>query len=437
MKRAPNTWSAREAAEALHRGEISPAEIVAAYRVRIEQRESEVGAWQHLDWECVHSQVARITNIHPDHRGPLWGMPIGIKDIFDTCDMPTSYGSDLYSWFQPAADAACVARLRAAGAVVVGKTVSTEFAYWKAGKTRNPLAPDRTAGGSSSGSAAAVADNMVPLAIGSQTAASTIRPASYCGIVGLKPTRGIVSLAGVKGLANSLDTVGFFARNVDDVALLFGATSFSAFGGAGFGQVKLQRPHALRVWTGPERDAASDAARQAVDHVCDLARDQGIKIDASPLPSGFESLHAAQSDIMAHEAARELAHERRTAFDELSEPLQDLIVYGEQLPADQLAAAREQRETCQVRLSELFSEADILLLPSTVDVAPMQTEGTGDPIMSRAWTLLGFPSITLPCGRNGEGLPLGLQLAARPYKDVDLLRVAAWFEEALRVGIPK
>ena len=199
----PQSKSISSLIEALGVKKQNPKEIIEEYQRRIEKRQPDVEAWQTLDWDFVNRQIFDLGKREVTKRGSLYGIPFGVKDIFDTADLPTAYGSDIYESNRPTADAAAVARLRSAGAVVMGKTVSTEFAYWKPGKTRNPLDLARTPGGSSSGSAAAVADNMVPFALGSQTAASTIRPASYCGIVGFKPTQGLISTAGVKALASS------------------------------------------------------------------------------------------------------------------------------------------------------------------------------------------------------------------------------------------
>src|SRR6266478_7637793 len=208
--------SAREAARQIAERRISAEELAAAYIERIEAREAVVGAWQYFDRDAALA-AARQRDAEPP-RGPLHGIPIAVKDLIDTADMPTGYGSPIYEGHRPAADAACVALARAAGAVALGKTVTTEFACFTAGKTANPHNPAHTPGGSSSGSASAVADGMVPLAFGSQTAGSTIRPAAYCGCIGYKPSFGMIQRAGVKALADSLDTIGVMARTVDDIA---------------------------------------------------------------------------------------------------------------------------------------------------------------------------------------------------------------------------
>lgn len=410
---------------ALASEQATPADLLERCRARIAAREPAVQAWKALNWDNAAAQARALENVAPSARGPLWGALFGVKDVFDTSDLPTGFGSEIYEGFQPQADAACVARLRAAGAIVVGKTVSTEFAFWKQGATRHPRDPSRSPGGSSSGSAAAVADGMVPFALGTQTAASTIRPAAYCGIVGFKPTRGVVSLAGVKGLAASLDTAGVLARSLADAAL---ALSVMA------GRPAWARPEAqagplrLRVWTGPETAIASDAARAGLEKALDSAREHGARIDAPPPPSGFDGLADVQTTIMAYEAARELAHERRVAFDRLSDPLRGLIEQGEAVSAEAYDGALAARDGCMARLDALFGDADALIAPSAPDVAPLYAQGTGDPAMSRVFTLLGLPSVTLPCASGDRGLPLGAQLACRPGRDAQLLAIAARLE---------
>lgn len=403
-------------------------ESIALCRERIESRDSEILAWKVLDWDFVERQIDELATRPMDKRGPLFGLPVGIKDIFDTADLPTGYGSAIYEGHQPNADAAAVARLRAAGAIILGKTVSTEFAYWKAGPTRNPLDLERTPGGSSSGSVAAVADGMVPLAIGSQTAASTIRPAAYCGIVGFKPTIGLISLAGVKALANSLDQVGVFATDVVGTGLLAGALSGRT---ELMATLAVESPPRLALVISPEWAHASTASRDAVQHAVDLAAQHGADVRTLDAPPAFAGLSEAQTTVMAYEAARELAYERRCHFDRLSPPLRDLLTQGENISAAAYDDACRQRDDGIMALDQLFGDADALLAPSTLSEAPMFEDGTGDPIMSRAWTLLGLPSITLPCGTGDHGLPLGLQIAARPRHDKQLLAIAAWFERLL------
>jgi len=413
--------------EALCLEKQDPGEIVEEYWRRIEKRESEVEAWQTLDRDFVNRQILDLGKREVIKRGSLYGIPFGVKDIFDTADLPTAYGSDIYKTNQPTADAAAVARLRSAGAVVMGKTVSTEFAYWRPGKTRNPLNLTRTPGGSSAGSAAAVADNMVPFALGSQTAASTIRPASYCGIVGFKPTQGLISTAGVKALASSMDTIGIFARGVDDVAIVSAVLT----GDQGLIELPPPQPPHISVLQAPEWNTVSADALSQIKIASSLARSAGATVYVGSVPSFFENLSDEQTRLMAFEAVRELAHERHIYFDRLSQPLRELLILGESIPFKDYTEICSHRLACLEIIDDLFGDADALLAPSTLDEAPKIEEGTGSPDMCRAWTLLGLPSITIPCGQGKNGLPLGLQIACRPRQDAQLLSIARWFEAVL------
>ncbi|MCP5367045.1 MAG: amidase [Hyphomicrobiales bacterium] len=431
----PDLSSAAALLAAVRDGAAGPADIVAACRRAVAAREDQVGAWIALDWDAVAAQAAALQRRPDWRRLPLAALPVAVKDIFDTVDFPTAYGSEIYAGHRPAADAAAVAALRAAGALVIGKTVSTEFAYWKAGKTRNPHDPRHSPGGSSSGSAAAVAAGMVPLAIGSQTAASTIRPAAYCGIVGFKPSHGLVSLAGVKALAGSLDTVGVFAGDVAGAgmiaAVLAGRPDLA-------GPPRAAGPFSLRLAVAEEWaqvDAGALArTRQAVARLVAA----GATADEGPCPPPFDTLARTQAQIMAWEAARDLAHERLVHGDRVSGPLRDLFRDGLAIPAEVYDDACARRDAAVADLDRLFDGADLLLAPSATGAAPRLEDGTGSPDMSRAWTLLGLPSLTVPLGPGPGGLPLGLplglQVAARPRRDRFLLDAAAWIESVLRAA---
>jgi len=423
-----NALPAGEVLSELLRGATTPRELARACRARIELREDAVGAWQALDWDFVERQIAALPDRPRDGSAPLWGLPVGVKDLFDTADLPTGYGSAIYDGHRPAADAAAVARLRACGAVVLGKTVSTEFAFWRPGKTRNPLDLAHSPGGSSSGSAAAVADHMVPLALGTQTAASTIRPAAYCGIVGFTPSRGLISLAGIKALANSLDTVGVFGRSVADCGLLAGALSRRP---AMIDVRAPDRPPVLAMLRSPDWDKVSHACLAAVENAADTLAAAGATVRRGDTPAPFAPLTETQTTIMAYEAARELAFERAVHFERLSEPLKTLLLQGEGTDLEAYDRARAVGARCRAALDELFGGADALLAPSAPSVAPRFEDGTGDPVMSRAWHLLGLPALSVPCGTDSAGLPFGLQIAGRPGEDAALLSVALWIEERL------
>ncbi len=406
----------------------TPEAIAAAVCDAIAAREDEVQAWAALDRGALEAQAARLL-ARPDwHDLPLAGVPVGVKDIFDTADLPTAYGSEIYAGHRPAADAAAVARLRAAGALLPGKTVTTEFAYWRPGKTRNPRDLSHSPGGSSAGSAAAVAAGMVPFSIGSQTAASTIRPAAFCGIVGFKPTLGRISMAGVKGLAGSMDTAGVFARDVAGAGLVAGVLA----GRPDWGRVGLlARPPVLRLAPAPEWGAVAPEMRARLEEVAEALSRAGATVERAELPAGFADLCEVQTRIMAAEAARDLASEALAHGDRLSDALQTLIETGKALPPELQEADYAARDAAIARQEALFGPADLLIAPSALDEAPAFEAGTGSPDMSRAWTLLGLPSITLPAGTGPGGLPLGVQFAARRGADLTLLQAAAWIERHL------
>ncbi len=420
--------TATDAGAAIRNGELTPRVLANACLERIGRREAETGAWEVLDGSRIDEQLAKLEQVPGPERGLLHGIPVGIKDVYDTADLPTAYGSAIYEGHRPAWDAAAVARLRAAGAVILGKTVTTEFAYWKAGKTRNPHDHSRTPGGSSSGSAAAVADFMVPLATGTQTVASTMRPAAFCGIVGFKPTLGRISTAGIKTLAGSLDTVGMFARCVPDVALIGGVMAGRADWVAARAAAM---PPVVAFARTPEWDQVSAAGIAVVEDAARMLEAAGATLSTGSAPAAFATLADDQNQVLAFEAARDFSSEWRHHRALVSPQLSELIEEGLLLSPADYETAQAHRLECMAALDGLFGGADILLAPSALGEAPPLAEGTGDPLMSRAWTLLGLPSISLPAGTGPAGLPLGLQLAARPGRDASLLAAAQWIEERL------
>jgi amidase len=318
----------------------SSEEGVRACLERIAEREPVVGAWAHLDREAALEAARACDASEP--KSPLHGIPVGVKDIIDTADLPTEHGSPVYAGRRPRSDAACVQRLREAGAVVLGKTVTTEFATYQPPRTVNPLDPRRTPGGSSSGSAAAVADGMVPLALGSQTAGSTIRPASFCGILGFKPTHGAVDLGGVLQLSARLDTIGLFARTPDGLALLAGALL------PGVAAAAAAPPRLAFVRTAQWAEA-EESGRAAVERAADLLGAEEVR-----LPPAFDGLAAAQETIMAVDACRSLARERRQHGDQLSEPLRELLASGAATSVSDYEAAVELAARCRGELGSVF-----------------------------------------------------------------------------------
>ena len=361
--------------------------------------------------------------------GPLAGLPIAVKDIFDTRDLPTAYGSPLYAdRAPPRSDAAIVGVIRSAGGVVVGKTTTTEFAYLAPTATRNPKAPGRTPGGSSAGSAAAVAAGLVPWAIGSQTAGSTIRPASYCGVVGFKPSFGLLPTAGLKCFSWSLDTVGLFARDIGDVAWLAQALSGRP--------LALNRANPRGAWTVgvplsyPWGDA-SDSATMAIAQAVQAWQRAGATIRPVALPQLVDDLFAAQAVIQAWEAWRALAGELTHGAQSLSTALRDYLGAASQVDAGAYAHAQLTAHHARERFSEWLAPCDVLLTPSAPDEAPEGLTFTGPSNFNRAWTLLGSPCVSVPGAKGVNGHPIGLQLIGAPGDDAQVLQAAAALEQAL------
>jgi Asp-tRNA(Asn)/Glu-tRNA(Gln) amidotransferase A subunit family amidase len=424
---SPVDLSATQAAAAIAAGELDSTTLVRACLDRIAERDDVVGAWQLLDAEGALRSARDRDATGPS--GPLHGVPVAIKDLIDTADLPTRYGSDIYTGHRPSADADCVARLRAAGAVVLGKSVTTEFAVFSPGRTANPLDPTRTPGGSSSGSAAAVADRMVPIALGTQTAASIVRPASFCGVYGMKPTFGRVDRSGVKPLSPSLDTVGWFARTPDDLALV--ARVLAGTQVAAERAVSLPaRPRIGFVRT-PQWPQADVSTQERLERAV-----QGLTHDAEvreiSLPAPFDGLVEAQTLVMEREAALALEVEWREHRDELSAQLQELLARGWALPEAAYEQALTLAGQCRGRLDELFADVDVLLAPSAVGEAPPGLERTGDPVFARMWTLLGVPAVSVPGLVGPAGMPLGVQVLTPSGADERAVVAAAWLGARLR-----
>ncbi len=404
-------------ARRLAQREITAEAVLRSCLARIAEREPLVQAWEFLDEEAALAQ-ARALDRGPQ-RGLLHGVPIGVKDLFDTFDMPTTYGSPIYAGHRPRADAACVAICRGQGGVMVGKTVTTEFATFKPGKTRNPHRGTQTPGGSSSGSAAAVADFMVPLAFGSQTAASVIRPAAYCGVVGYKPSYGVISRAGVKALSDPLDTIGFFARSVDDVALFAAATQ----GERSAPDLTLSGTPRIAMCQTHEWPYADNDTRAAFAYAQTALAQGGIPLRDLQLPLLFSQLLQVQKEVMAFDLARSLADERLRHPGQLSEGLSQLLAQGLLVSNDRHRANLELVASARAKIPSLLGDADAMLAPSAIGEAP-GAEQTGDPVFGRVWTLLGLPCVHLPFFRGHSGMPVGLQLIGRHGEDHALLRIA-------------
>jgi Asp-tRNA(Asn)/Glu-tRNA(Gln) amidotransferase A subunit family amidase len=422
----PLSLSARAAARAIAAGRLTSEALVTACLDHISARESVVGAWHHLDPEAALAAARRRDAEAPS--GPLHGIPIAVKDLIDTVDMPTGYGSAIYQGHRPAADAACVALARAAGAIVLGKTVTTEFACFTAGKTANPRNPAHTPGGSSSGSAAAVADGMVPLALGTQTAGSVIRPAAFCGVVGFKPSFGVIPRAGVKPLCDSLDTIGTMARSVEDAAFFAGV-----IGGrpALCNLLTASPPPHFGLYKTPMWGEAEPSTVAALDHAREALVRSGATVAEIIVPPEHEKLTAAQEAIMGFELTRNLAYERLQHSAELSPRLGQMLDEGMAVGPAEYDAALDVYWTAARGLREFFGRCDAMLVPAAPGEAPPGHGYTGNPVFNRMWTLLGVPCVTLPAIWGDSGLPTGIQLVGRTTKDDELMGCALFAERAL------
>jgi len=417
--------SAWHAAALLCRRELSAEELMRACLDRAAERDGEVRAFAHLDPDAALAQARALDA--GTVRGPLHGLPLGVKDLFDTFDLPTAYGSPLYAGHRPAADAAAVALCREAGAVVMGKTVTTEFAYFHPGPTRNPRRLTHTPGGSSSGSAAAVADGMLPLALGTQTAGSIIRPAAYCGVVGYKPTTGWVPRAGVKSLSDTLDVVGGFGRSVRDVALLGAVLTGDA---RLLALPDVEAPH-IGMCRTPAWPLADADTRAAWDRATTVLAASGASLADVELPESLPDLVSLHKSVMAFEMTRALSHERVRHSEHLSAALRLLFREGGVITGEAHAANLETATAAKRSIDAWFASFDVVIAPSTTGEAPAGTDASGDPVFCRGWTLLGLPCVHLPFARGSHGLPIGLQCIGRTGDDQRLLATAHWVFERL------
>jgi Asp-tRNA(Asn)/Glu-tRNA(Gln) amidotransferase A subunit family amidase len=416
---------ATEASQKIARREMASEDLVRACLERVAERNGVVHAFTQIKADSALAR-ARALDAEPP-RGMLHGLPLGVKDLIDTADFLTTYGSTIYAKHQPQADAAVVALCQDAGAVVLGKTVCTELAYFTPGPTCNPHELSHTPGGSSSGSAAAVADFMVPLALGTQTAGSIIRPAAYCGVVGYKPSLGRVTAAGVKSLSATLDVVGGFARSVRDAgllgAVLTGDTRLAELSLGGAPHIGLiPTPH-WDLLDGDTQNAWTRATALLASHA------DGCKDVA--LPADFADLVPLQKEVMAFEMARSLSFERLQHRESLSGKLLELLDLGQAMAGAQHAALLAKVADWRLSIDALFERHDVLLTPSTSSEAPQGLDATGDPLFCRSWTLLGLPCIHLPFSTGSHGLPIGLQLVGRLGHDHRLLACAQWVHTRL------
>lgn len=386
-------------------------------------------AW--LDAEHVR-RLARATDAAQGARGHLHGVPVGVKDIIDTAGIPTELGTTLFAGRVPERSADVVLALERAGALIFGKTVTAELAYFQPGPTRNPWDLSRTPGGSSMGSAAAVAAGIVPLAVGTQTNGSVIRPAAFCGVVGFKPSFGRISRSGVLTFSPTLDQIGGFARSVEDIARLVDVLA----GGESRKITRPQRPPRIAVAPTIDYERAEPAMRERFEADVVLLARAGAVVERAPLPGGLEEALPVLRTIMAFEAAEHIGPLVARGPEIVSEVLRNLLAEGARIAAADYRAAKAERWRLVAEFNEWAAPFDAVLTPPAVGEAP-GLETTGDPRFCTRWTLVGAPAITLPTGLGPSGLPLGLQLVGAPGEDARLLATAAWAEAQLpKIGAP-
>ncbi|MGQ0457108.1 MAG: amidase [Hyphomicrobium sp.] len=433
----PEMLSAVAARVKIDAGELTSEALVGACLARIAARDADVDAWAHLDAAAAlaaarASDAARSAGAS---QGRLSGVPIGVKDIIDTADMPSEYGSGVFAGRRPDSDACVVAQLRAEGAIVLGKTVTTELAFFGPGKTKNPRDPRRTPGGSSSGSAAAVADFQIPLALGTQTAGSIIRPASYCGTVGFKPTFGYVSRTGVLAQSAPLDTIGGYARTVEDIALLMDCISGYDLADRDMTsgakpsllaalQQSLARAPRFAFVKSPAWPQAEPAARSAFESFAGSFAGRAEIVEV-PLPADFDSSLRLQQIVQFSDIARNYGPIADANPDSVSAKLKEIIAEGRTFSNADYAAARAEREPLYDALRPLLVNYDAILTPAAPGPALEGLAATGSPMFNALWTYLGMPCISLPL-LEIDGLPFGVQLTGARGSDASVLRAAQW-----------
>ncbi|MHA1598531.1 MAG: amidase [Alphaproteobacteria bacterium] len=436
--------SASDAVQAIDDGTLTSDGLVRACLDHIVEVEDSVQAWVHIDSEIALAQASDrdITRKNGQPLGPLHGIPVGIKDIIDTAELPCEYGTEIHAGRNPGRDATVTGLLREAGAVIMGKTVTTELAVLSPDKTRNPHNPDHTPGGSSSGSAAAVAAGMVPLAIGTQTNGSVIRPAAYCGVFGFKPTYGRISRHGILQQSSVLDTVGIFARSLDDIGRL--ADVLIAFDAQDADMRPMPKPQIAKVMAEdppmpprlgfirtPAWEQADDSTKEALRELIDHLNADRETVDLVDLPTEFNDVYDVHRRIMFHDLAKSFAAEYADAKDKLSPLLSDMIEQGQGVSDSDYDSDVARIDEYNSILDLIFEDYDAALTPSAPGEAPVGLASTGSPIFCTIWTLCGTPAINLPILQGPNGLPLGVQMVSHKGDDARLLRNARWLLQRL------
>jgi len=433
--------SAVEMVQSLKKGEITSEELVKSYIEQIKKKEKEVEAWEFFDQELVLAQAKKLDELHQSGKhGDLHGIPVGIKDIFDTENMPTIDGTEIHKKNPSWNDCTVVSKLKQAGAIIMGKTVTAELAYYSPGKTKNPHDTTRTPGGSSSGSAAAVASHMVPLAVGSQTNGSVIRPASYCGVVGYKPTKGLISRHLVLQISRALDQVGVFANSIEDAALiseqLIGHdkqdpdTSLNP-------RPKLlaaskQKPPMeplLAYVKLPFLNKLDEDVKEGFKEIKDELKG---KVDEIELPEGFAGIPDWHKIIMESDMARSFSKEYKKSKNKLSDQIVEAIERGMKYTSVEYNNALSKIDVANTYFNQFFHDYDAILTPSACDEAPKGLKSTGNPIFCTIWTYCGMPCISLPLLKGKSGLPVGVQLVSSLFDDERLFRNASWLTSKIK-----
>jgi Asp-tRNA(Asn)/Glu-tRNA(Gln) amidotransferase A subunit family amidase len=433
-------WTIKAASEAMVAGALTPFELVEHCLKQIDRHEEKVRAWVSVDRDGARAEAARLTEElkKGNYRGPLHGIPIGVKDIFDVFDWPTAAGSKLWANSYARQDADVVARLRQAGAILLGKTVTTAYASFDPPVTRNPWNLGRTPGGSSSGSAAAVACGMCLGALASQTGGSITRPAAYCGVCGIKPTFGRVSLAGVVPLAYSMDHVGAVAGCVADLAILLQSLADVGDRVVDAWEVPEPADYVAALQEAPFLEAGrfhglfddrmEPPMRKALHEACDRLQEAGLSLVDCPLPAAFAEVTSRHQQVMAVEAAS--FHERRYRKrpDDYPPRIASLIEEGLATPAAEYARTKEHQKALKLKMLEAFRDGvAVAITPATAGPAP-DAATTGLPVFNSPWSYTGLPAVNLPIGWSDDGLPLAMQLVGRPWEEAELLQMAAWCE---------
>ncbi|MEM9223812.1 MAG: amidase [Pseudomonadota bacterium] len=436
-----STARASDVARRLAEGAVSARDVAEACLDRIAAREEEVRAFVHLSPEYVRAQADAIDAHRKAGRplGALHGIPVALKDIIDTVDYPTENGTVLDAGRRPSVDSAIAARLRAAGALVIGKTVTTELAFQYPGPTRNPHNPNHTPGGSSSGSAAAVADGMVPIAFGTQTVGSMIRPASFCGVVGIKLTHGTVPMTGVLSTAEPLDTAGVFALNVADAALALNVCQghdpadprTRVIPRADLFAAALEPPPVtprIAIIGGPFWEDVSADVRGLFEELENLLGDEADRVS---LPEVFGNAFPAHMQVMKAQFARNLRNYRERGAEKLSPQMTSALAEGAKVLATEYLSGLDWQTALRTGLEPIFDRYDVIVTPSAGGEAPPGLESTGDSKYNALWTFVGAPCANIPAGKGTNGLPIGVQLVGRAGEDARLIRNAAWLEHRL------